>query len=451
MRFFDIKRVLVNIKFEVTEMELCGSGSFGRVFSCFAIENGVKTSEKFAVKVIRAESLSTYTLKKWKNRSMREMFYLQSPTKLKKIVGRKINHALRGKYPPGSFLNHSHTEEEAGTSKEPETPNEMCNFEFQTERVMRKLKVVDLVVCGSGAFGTVYSCVGIKNGVKQEDKKLAIKVVRARSLATSTLKKWKRQSKREMYYLHQMKHDNIVKLHDFVWVYNPLKNDEPAYLAMKFEFLETDLERMGKKMGSFSVEILISIAKQIGSAIAYMHSKKIINNDIKPANIMVEKLENGKIGPNSVYKLIDFGLACHTSYSAEKKVPCTMFMGGTMIFMCPEKIGNKSVRKYDPYLSDSYSFGAMLFSLYLGFDEYISLIADADPGQLFLRYLKAWWSRRDQVLTDPHFLYFMGKLLANECQRSFVQDILDTLDNPKYSKIENYFFKPKNGLPKLIE
>ena len=35
------------------------------------------------------------------------------------------------------------------------------------------------------------------------------------------------------------------------------------------------------------METLIPIVKQIGSAIAYMHSKKIINHDIKPLNTMV--------------------------------------------------------------------------------------------------------------------------------------------------------------------
>ncbi|KAJ6220695.1 hypothetical protein RDWZM_006507 [Blomia tropicalis] len=314
------------------------------------------------------------------------------------------------------------------------------------QRVNQKFEVSELVLCGSGAFGTVFSCYATKNGEKTFEQ-LAIKVIRAESLATSSLKKWKRRSKREMYYLHKLEHENIVKLHDYLWLNNPEKKHFPAYLAMKFEYLETDLEKMAKKMRTFSVDLLIPIAKQIGSAIAYMHSKKIINHDIKPANIMVEKLEqNGNIGANSVYKLIDFGLARHTDHPLGSEAKCDKFMGGTLIFTCPEKIGRNKKREYDLYLSDSYSFGATLFSLLFGYNEYVTRMRNMNPGDLFMQYLNVAW---EFEITHPYFFSIIGHLLTHQFRRKYVKDILEMLENPEQHPIDYYFYKPPDGFPIL--
>ncbi|KAI2806580.1 hypothetical protein BLOT_008537 [Blomia tropicalis] len=358
----------------------------------------------------------------------------------KKKVGRKVNHAIKGKFASGSFLNE--TVEEAGSNKEKFIENDICFFDLQKERVNQKFEVSELVLCGSGAFGTVFSCYATKNGEKTFEQ-LAIKVIRAESLATSSLKKWKRRSKREMYYLHKLEHENIVKLHDYLWLNNPEKKHFPAYLAMKFEYLETDLEKMAKKMRTFSVDLLIPIAKQIGSAIAYMHSKKIINHDIKPANIMVEKLEqNGNIGANSVYKLIDFGLARHTDHPLGSEAKCDKFMGGTLIFTCPEKIGRNKKREYDLYLSDSYSFGATLFSLLFGYNEYVTRMRNMNPGDLFMQYLNVAW---EFEITHPYFFSIIGHLLTHQFRRKYVKDILEMLENPEQHPIDYYFYKPPDG------
>ncbi|KAI2806584.1 hypothetical protein BLOT_008541 [Blomia tropicalis] len=53
---------------------------------------------------------------------------------------------------------------------------------------------------------------------------------------------------------------------DYMRLDYPARKHFPAFLAMKFEILETDLDKMSKKMGPMPLEILASIAKQIGSA-----------------------------------------------------------------------------------------------------------------------------------------------------------------------------------------
>ncbi|KAJ6220694.1 hypothetical protein RDWZM_006506 [Blomia tropicalis] len=361
------------------------------------------------------------------------------------VAGRNATRAIRGRIPPGSFLND--TVPNFRPRNEPAMENDMRFFDIQRELVNMKFEVTEMELCGSGAFGRVFSCFATENGVKTSEK-FAVKVIRAESLALYTLNKWRHRSTREMFYLQNLEHNNIVKLFDYMWLDHPARRHFPAFLAMKFEFLETDLEKMSIKMGAMPLETLVSITKQIGSAIAHMHSRRLINHDIKPANIMVEKLDqNGNIDANSVYKLIDFGLARHTNLTYGSQVKCKRSYGGTKIFMCPEKIGQNNIREYDVYKSDSYSFGVTLLSLAVGYNNFRNILRFAGPVDIFTHQLRFIWNKE---ITHPYLYYIIGKLIVDEPKRLYVKDILNMLENPPQHKLDHYFYlAPPNDAPTL--
>ncbi|KAI2806582.1 hypothetical protein BLOT_008539 [Blomia tropicalis] len=352
---------------------------------------------------------------------------------------RNMTRAIRGRFPPGSFLND--TVPEVRPRNEHVIDNDMRFFDIKRELVNIKFEVTEMELCGSGSFGRVFSCFAIENGVKTSEK-FAVKVIRAESLSTYILKKWKNRSMREMFYLQYMEHNNIVKLYDYMWLDNPARRNFPAFLAMKFEFLETDLDKMSKQMGPMPLDILTSIAKQIGSAIAYMHRSLLVNHDIKPANIMVEKLnQDGKIDANSVYKLIDFGLARHTNQPMGSEIKCRRNYGGTKMFMCPQKIGQNNFREYDVYLSDSYSFGITLLSLTVGYANYRNILRFMEPYNIFTHQVRLVWN---QKISDPYFFYIIGKLIDVQWKRFYVKDILNMLESRPQDKLDHYFYLANN-------
>jgi len=93
----------------------------------------------------------------------------------------------------------------------------------------------------------------------------------------------------------------------------------------------------------------VEIARQLLSAIGYVHSKQIVHRDLKPSNIIIT--HNGEN-----FKIIDFGLADTDAHCICKQP------AGTVRFMSPEQMSSSvaDVR------NDIYSIGVILEELRLG-------------------------------------------------------------------------------------
>ena len=105
---------------------------------------------------------------------------------------------------------------------------------------------------------------------------------------------YRRKFAREAQNLSKLRHPNIVR------VLESFEANNTVYYAM--EFCEGgSLDELIAAQGGLSEAVALDYARQIGSALDYMHGEKILHLDLKPGNVMLRK--NGSVA------LIDFGLS----------------------------------------------------------------------------------------------------------------------------------------------
>ena len=105
------------------------------------------------------------------------------------------------------------------------------------------------------------------------------------------------------------------------------------------------------KMSKFSESMAKNIFKQLILTIKYLHNMNIVHRDIKPDNILLE-LDN-------TIKLCDFGVSKQVKKGQLLTDSC-----GTPAFIAPEILKD---HPYDPYLTDIWSSGVVLYIIVSGF------------------------------------------------------------------------------------
>jgi serine/threonine protein kinase len=99
---------------------------------------------------------------------------------------------------------------------------------------------------------------------------------------------------REASLLRQLKHANIVTLHDIIY--------SEKSLILVFEYLEKDLKQyMDDCNNLMSIKNAKIFLFQLLRGLAYCHSNHILHRDLKPQNLLIN--QKGEL------KLADFGLA----------------------------------------------------------------------------------------------------------------------------------------------
>uniref|UniRef100_A0A8C8LTT6 cyclin-dependent kinase n=1 Tax=Oncorhynchus tshawytscha TaxID=74940 RepID=A0A8C8LTT6_ONCTS len=137
---------------------------------------------------------------------------------------------------------------------------------------------------GEGTYATVF-----KGRSKLTDNLVALKEIRLEHEEGAPC-----TAIREVSLLKDLKHANIVTLHDIVHT--------DKSLTLVFEYLDKDLKQYmddcGNIMSMHNVKIFLF---QILRGLAYCHKRKVLHRDLKPQNLLIN--ERGEL------KLADFGLA----------------------------------------------------------------------------------------------------------------------------------------------
>lgn len=159
---------------------------------------------------------------------------------------------------------------------------------------------------------------------------------------------------REASLLAQLDHPNLPKVSDF------FAEKGRDYLVMDYvpgNNLKELIDDSRMKGGYLEVELVLTWAKQLLSAVSYLHRQDppVLHRDIKPANI--------KLTPDGRIKLVDFGLA--KIMAGDDSSTITVIQGrGTAYYTPLEQYGAES--EHTDVRSDIYALGATLYHLLSG-------------------------------------------------------------------------------------
>jgi cyclin-dependent kinase len=148
---------------------------------------------------------------------------------------------------------------------------------------------------------------------------------------------------REVKILCQISYSSIIKLIE-------TSKDDDGRLILVFPYMPYTLDNVIAS-GNLKPDNVLSIFKDLLSALDYLHTLGIIHRDIKPSNLLLASAS----GPAF---LADFGTAWHPTFSVpDEPVDYKILEVGTGCYRAPEALfGNRS---YDTSL-DIWATGAML-------------------------------------------------------------------------------------------
>lgn len=165
----------------------------------------------------------------------------------------------------------------------------------------------------------------------------------------SVFTNYRTKFRKEAENLAKLSHSNIVR------VFDVFDENGTSYYVM--EFLDGEnLDDYIRSKGKLSENEAIAIIKEVGDALSYMHSKKMLHLDMKPKNVMHCS--------DSSSHLIDFGLAKQYTDDGEPESSTTIGLG-TPGYAPLEQSQYRQDGTF-PATLDVYALGATLFKMLSG-------------------------------------------------------------------------------------
>ena len=158
----------------------------------------------------------------------------------------------------------------------------------------------------------------------------------------------------------QVAHPNLCRVYDI--------SEVDGHLFLSMELVDgEDLAASLKRIGRFSEDKALDIARQLCAGLAAAHDRGVLHRDLKPANVMLDSA--GKV------RLMDFGLAAVGTGND--------IQAGTPGYMAPEQLRGDEAS----VLSDIYALGLVLYELFTGRRAFtgstIQELADKQQGGQF--------------------------------------------------------------------
>lgn len=149
----------------------------------------------------------------------------------------------------------------------------------------------------------------------------------------------------------RLDHPNIVT------IYETGEFKGRVYIAMKYLPGRT-LSNLLKEEGPLAPEKALPILEQLAQALDYAHGWGIVHRDVKPTNIMVEK-----VGDSLRATLMDFGLVKSLAQSLSATPGNTIL--GSPEYMAPEQADLEQLEEVGP-AADRYALGVVAYQMFTG-------------------------------------------------------------------------------------
>ena len=128
--------------------------------------------------------------------------------------------------------------------------------------------------------------------------------------------------------------------------------------------------------GAVPLDKALVVVRQIAAALDFAHKQRVLHRDVKPANVMVETSDDGRL----TARVLDFGLAAEIRSSMGRVSREIRDMCGTRSYMAPEQwLG----RKQGP-ATDQYALAVLFYELVVGDVPFASVFDCGDPAVMRL-------------------------------------------------------------------
>jgi serine/threonine protein kinase len=207
----------------------------------------------------------------------------------------------------------------------PLTPTKLGRYEITDE-------------IGKGAMGIVYLARDPLIG-----RLVALKTFRiGYSIRDAEMEQFRIRFLREAQSAGILTHPNIVTIHDVV----EASEEGLAFIAMEY-VRGTNLKLLLQSDQPLSLSFVLDAIAQVGDALDYAHSNRVVHRDVKPANILITT--------DNKVKITDFGIARLDSSNLTQEGQLL----GTPNYMAPEQIQGKEV----DHRADLFSLGVVLYEM----------------------------------------------------------------------------------------
>ena len=241
--------------------------------------------------------------------------------------------------------------------KEILSKGKLPHFDVQNYQIQKQI--------GDGSFGVIYEVINKNTSIRYAMKKIVAPDLESLEIF-----------QKEFEMVHMSPHPYILDLHG-ICVRCIDETNYILYVLMDLAEADWDVEINEHLIchNYYSEKKLISILKQITSALAYLQrDKHIAHRDIKPENVLIFM--------GDIYKISDFGEAKETKINKQLNT-----LRGTELYMSPLLYqglqDEKDDVQHNPYKSDVFSLGyCFIYAAALNFDIIYEIRNEKNVGNL---------------------------------------------------------------------
>ena len=248
--------------------------------------------------------------------------------------------------------------------------------EKQPECYKKKTEYYFGKTLGAGSFGIVRTAKHIPT-----NENVAIKILLKDALTKESLS----MLYDELNILKRLHHRNIIAFKDW------FESNEKFYIVTQLAVGGELFDRIVAK-GNFAEADAVVIARQMLSAIQYIHSQNIVHRDLKPENILyLYKADDNNVPKEKKDDIViaDFGISKELSSDQE----LIFKSAGSMGYVAPEVLTKEGHGKP----CDIWSLGVIVYSMLCGYSPFIAesvdgFLEEISIGEYPIQFHKPYWN-----------------------------------------------------------